>query len=85
MLGAVDAATSKRFYADRRPSVAKSFGKFVEFATPFSPVKLGLYGRRAPAKDAGVPPEGSGSHRLTIGGDAGSFTDLDWFEWETAA
>jgi hypothetical protein len=37
------------------------------------------------AKDAGVPLEGSGSHRLAIGGDAGSFTDPDWFEWEAAA
>jgi hypothetical protein len=38
-----------------------------------------------PAKDAGVPPEGSGSHRLVIGGDVGSFTDQDGFEWEAVA
>ena len=36
----VDAA-SKRFYVDRGLAVAKSFGrKYVEFATPSSPVKL---------------------------------------------
>jgi catechol 2,3-dioxygenase-like lactoylglutathione lyase family enzyme len=82
LLGAEDVAASKRFYIDRGLSVAKSFGKYVEFATPSSPVKLGLYGRRALAKDAGVAPDGSGSHRLAIGGDAGSFTDPDGFEWE---
>jgi len=63
--------------------VAKSFGrKYVEFATPSSAVKLALYGRRAAAKDAGVSPEGTGSHRLRIGSDAGSFTDPDGFAWE---
>jgi hypothetical protein len=71
------------FYTGRGLSVAKSFGKYVEFATPSGPVKLGLYGRRALAKDAGVAPDGSGSHRLAIGGDAGSFTDPDGFQWET--
>jgi catechol 2,3-dioxygenase-like lactoylglutathione lyase family enzyme len=82
LLGAADVAASKRFYTDHGLPVAKSFGKYVEFATPSSPVKLGLYGRRALAKDAGVAPDGSGSHRLAIGGDAGSFTDPDGFEWE---
>ena len=82
LLGAEDVAASKRFYTGRGLSVAKSFGKYVEFATPSSPVKLGLYGRRALAKDAGVAPDGSGSHRLAIGGDAGSFTAPDGFEWE---
>jgi catechol 2,3-dioxygenase-like lactoylglutathione lyase family enzyme len=82
LLGAEDVAASKRFYTGRGLSVAKSFGKYVEFATPSSPVKLALYGRRALAKDAGVAPDGSGSHRLAIGGDAGAFTDPDGFEWE---
>ena len=85
LLGAADVAASKRFYTDRGLSVAKSFGKYVEFATPSSPVKLGLYGRRALAKDAGVAPDGSGSHRLAIVGDTGSFTDPDGFEWEAVA
>src|ERR1700761_1966914 len=58
LLGAADVGASKRFYTDRGLSVAKSFGKYVEFATPSSPVKLGLYGRRALAKDAGVAPDG---------------------------
>jgi len=83
LLGVADVAASKRFYVDRGLAVAKSFGrKYVEFATPSGPVKLALYGRRAAAKDAGVFPEGTGSHRLTIGSDAGPFTDPDGFAWE---
>jgi predicted lactoylglutathione lyase len=86
LLGVADMAASKRFYVDRGLAVAKSFGrKYVEFATPSSSVGLGLYGRRALAKDAGVAPEGTGSHRLVIGGDAGSFTDPDGFAWQTAS
>ena len=84
LLGAADVAASKRFYVDRGLDVAKSFGrKYVEFAAPSSAVKLGLYGHRALAKDAGVAPGGTGSHRLAIGGDAGPFTDPDGFAWET--
>ena len=86
LLGVADVAASKRFYAGRGLAVAKSFGRrYVEFATPSSPVKLALYGRRAAAKDAGVAPEGTGSHRLMIGGDAGPFTDPDGFAWEAAS
>jgi hypothetical protein len=85
LLGAADVAASKRFYVDRGLAVAKSFGrKYVEFATPSSPVKLALYGRRALAKDAGVSPDGTGSHLLMIGSDAGPFTDPDGFAWEEA-
>src|SRR3954452_15151103 len=85
LLGATDVAASKRFYVDRGLAVAKSFGrKYVEFEMPSGAVALGLYGRRALAKDAGVDPEGSGSHRLVIGGDAGSFADPDGFAWELA-
>ena len=85
LLGAADVAASKRFYLDHGLAVAKSFGrKYVEFETPSSPVKLALYGRRALAKDAGVAPDGTGSHRLMIGGDAGPFTDPDGFAWEAA-
>jgi predicted lactoylglutathione lyase len=85
LLGAGDVAASKRFYVDHGLTVAKSFGrKYVEFETASSPVKLALYGRRALSKDAGVPPEGTGSHRLTIGSDAERFTDPDGFTWETA-
>ena len=86
LLGAADVAASKRFYAGRGLAVAKSFGrKYVEFATPSSPVKLALYGHRALAKDAGVPPGGTGSHRLAIGSDAGPFTDADGFAWEASS
>jgi catechol 2,3-dioxygenase-like lactoylglutathione lyase family enzyme len=86
LLGAEDVAASKQFYLDHGLEVAKSFGrKYVEFATPPGSVKLALYGRRALAKDAGVPPEGSGSHRIVIGGDAGSFIDPDGFMWEPSS
>lgn len=83
LLGVADVAASKRFYVDRGLEVARSFGrKYVQFAT--APVQLALYGRGALAKDAGVSPEGTGSHRIVIGSDAGSFTDPDGFAWEPA-
>jgi hypothetical protein len=83
LLGVADVAASKRFYVDRGLAVARSFGrKYVEFATTH--VKLALYGRRAMAKDAGVSPDGTGSHRIIIGSDAGPFTDPDGFVWEAA-
>jgi catechol 2,3-dioxygenase-like lactoylglutathione lyase family enzyme len=86
LLGVADVAASKRFYVDRGLTVAKSFGrKYVEFETTSGPVKLALYGRRALAKDAGVSPDGTGSHRLVVGSDAGPFTDPDGFAWEAAS
>ncbi len=85
-LGATDVAASKRFYTDRGLTVTKSYGRrYVEFATPTSPVNLTLYKRRALAKVAGVSPDGTGSHRLVIAGDAGPFTDPDGFAWEAAS
>jgi predicted lactoylglutathione lyase len=86
LLGVEDMAASKRFYVDRGLTVAKSFGsKYVEFATPSSPVKLALYGRKALAKDAGVAADGRGSHRVVIGVDSEPFTDPDGFAWEVAS
>jgi predicted lactoylglutathione lyase len=86
LLGVADVAASKRFYVDQGLAVAKSFGRmYVEFAVGSSPVKLALYKRRALAKDAGVSPDGTGAHRLMIGGDAGPFTDPDGFAWEAAS
>jgi uncharacterized glyoxalase superfamily protein PhnB len=83
LLGVADVKASKRFYVDRGLAVKRSFGgKYVEFDTPGSQVKLALYGRRALAKDAGVSPDGTGSHRIVIGSDAGPFTDPDGFAWE---
>jgi catechol 2,3-dioxygenase-like lactoylglutathione lyase family enzyme len=85
LLGVEDVAASKRFYVGRGLAVGKSFGgKYVEFALPSSPVKLGLYKRKGLAKDAGVACEGGGSHRIAIGSDAGAFTDPDGFAWEPA-
>jgi len=80
LLGADDVKASKRFYTDRGLEVGKSFGSYVEFVIPGSPIGLGLYKRAALAKTAGVGAEGSGSHRLAIGGGAG--VDPDGFVWE---
>jgi len=85
LLAAMDVAASKQFYVDRGLTVGKSFGKYVDFAMPTSPVKLALYGRRALAKDTGVSPDGTGSHQLSTGSDAGPFSDPDGFDWEAAS
>jgi catechol 2,3-dioxygenase-like lactoylglutathione lyase family enzyme len=85
LLAADDVAASKRFYVDRGLAVGKSFGKYVEFEMPSSAVKLGLYGRKALAKDAGVSPDGTGSHRIVINSAAGQFADPDGFAWEAAS
>jgi predicted lactoylglutathione lyase len=86
LLGVADVKASKRFYVDHGLSVAKSFGsRYVEFEAPSTHVKLALYGHRALAKDAGVSPDGTGSHRIVIGSDAAAFTDPDGFAWEAAS
>ncbi|GAB2991303.1 glyoxalase [Amycolatopsis acidiphila] len=86
LLGVADVAASKRFYVDRGLTVAKSFGRmYVEFATEPGAVKLALYRRRALAKDAGVSPDGTGSHRIAVVGAAEPFTDPDGFAWETTS
>jgi predicted lactoylglutathione lyase len=83
LLGVQDVKATKAFYADLGLAVGKSFGgKYVEFDTGGSALTLALYGRRALAKDAGVPEDGTGSHRLVIAGDVGAFTDPDGFVWE---
>jgi catechol 2,3-dioxygenase-like lactoylglutathione lyase family enzyme len=84
LLGVADVAATKRFYVDRGLAVGRSFGrKYVEFASPSAPVKLALYGRRALAKDAGVSPDGTGSHRIIIQSDGAACTDPDGFVWES--
>jgi predicted lactoylglutathione lyase len=86
LLGAGDIAASKQFYIARGLTVAKSFSRmYVEFATGSSALKLALYRRRALAKDAGVSPDGTGSHRIALGGAAEPFTDPDGFAWETTS
>ena len=86
LLGAADVAATKKFYVERGLTVAKSFGrKYVEFDAQPGPVGLGLYGYKALAKDVGVPPDGTGSHRIAINSDAGLFTDPDGFAWEAAS
>ncbi|MGA6167021.1 glyoxalase [Amycolatopsis magusensis] len=82
-LGVDDVVASKRFYAEQGLAVGKSFARmYVEFESGEGSVKLALNRRRALAKNAGVDPGGTGSHRLTIGG--GAFTDPDGFAWEPA-
>jgi predicted lactoylglutathione lyase len=81
LLGVGDVLASKRFYVDKGLTVAKSFARtYVEFAT--TGVKLALYKHKALAKDAGVPADGTRSHRIAIVGDAGPFDDPDGFAWE---
>jgi len=48
-------------------------------AAPGSQATLALLGRKAVAKDAGVSADGTGSHRIVIGGGAGAVTDPDGF------
>ncbi|MPZ54840.1 MAG: glyoxalase [Acidimicrobiia bacterium] len=85
-LGVADVATSKQFYVDHGFEVTKSYGKrYAELGPTSSPIKLALNKHGALAKAAGVPADGTGSHRLTIGSDAGPFTDPDGFVWEAIA
>ncbi|MFF8381517.1 glyoxalase [Streptomyces sp. NPDC015661] len=87
LLGVEAVKATKQFYAGQGLTVSKSVGsKYVEFAAgQSSPLKLALYKRRALAKDLGVPADGTGSHRIVLGGTAGAFTDPDGFAWEAAA
>ncbi|MEN3583825.1 glyoxalase [Streptomyces sp. ZYX-F-203] len=84
LLGVEDVKATKQFYVGRGMTVAKSFGgKYAEFAPAQSGrVKLALYKRRALAKDLGVPADGTGSHRIVLGGTTAAFTDPDGFVWE---
>ena len=85
LIGAADVAASKQFYVDRGFGVGKSFGrKYVEFTAGSGRVTLALLSRKALAKDAGVPMEGSGSHRLSLVGGSTAATDPDGFVWEPA-
>ncbi|WP_344525837.1 glyoxalase [Streptomyces albiaxialis] len=88
LLGVEDVKASKQFYVEQGLAVEKSFGgKYVEFAADESggPFTLALYKRRGLAKVAGVPADGTGSHRIVLGSSAGSFTDPDGFAWEAAS
>jgi hypothetical protein len=82
LIGADDVSASKKFYVARGLTVGKSFGSYVDFKMGSSPIGFGLYKRAALAKDAGVPSEGSGSHRLAVNSVLGEFTDPDGFPWE---
>jgi predicted lactoylglutathione lyase len=83
LLGVTDLKATKKFYVDHGLTVAKSFGgKYAEFESGGSKVKLALYPRSAAAKDAGVDAEGSGSHRVAVGAGGEPFTDPDGFVWE---
>ncbi|NKY51053.1 glyoxalase [Nocardia vermiculata] len=86
LLGVDNVKATKQFYVERGLTVGKSYGsKYVDFEAPEGSIKLALYGRRAAAKDAGVPPEGTGSHRVVFAGGVGAFTDPDGFVWTIAA
>jgi predicted lactoylglutathione lyase len=86
LLGVEDVPASKRFYVDHGFTVARSFARaYVEFDASQTAIKLALYKRRALAKDAGVSPEGSGSHRLIIESDGAPFSDPDGFTWDAGS
>ncbi|WP_304455383.1 glyoxalase [Nocardiopsis sp. YSL2] len=86
LLGVADVAATKRFYVEQGMAVARSFGRaYAEFESGDDAVKLSLYRRKALAKVAGVPAEGSGSHRIVVNGDLGPFTDPDGFAWESVS
>ncbi|MEV5420404.1 VOC family protein [Streptomyces albogriseolus] len=83
LLGVEDVKATKQFYVGRGLTTGKSFGgKYVEFAGDPGSVKLSLYKRKALAKVAGVPVEGSGSHRIALVSPVGPFTDPDGFVCE---
>ncbi|MEU4361745.1 glyoxalase [Promicromonospora sp. NPDC023987] len=82
LIGADNVPASKKFYVERGLTVGKSFGSYVDFKMGSSPIGFGLYKRSALAKDGGVAPEGTGSHRIAINSDLGEFTDPDGFAWE---
>lgn len=85
LIGSDDIAATKQFYVDRGFAIARSFGKkYVEFEPGSGAVTLGLLPRKALAKDAGVPIEGSGSHRVVLVGGDTAATDPDGFVWEPA-
>ncbi|MEU8924353.1 glyoxalase [Kitasatospora sp. NPDC048545] len=86
LLGVENVKATREFYVGRGLTVARSFGgKYTEFASGGpGAVKLALYKRRALAKEVGVAVDGSGSHRIVLGGTAGSFADPDGFAWEAA-
>jgi hypothetical protein len=82
LLGVADVKATKQFYADHGLTVGKSYGgKYAELETG-DRVKLALSPRKVVAKNADIPLEGSGSHRLVVLGDVGTFTDPDGFVWE---
>lgn len=86
LIGADDVLASKAHYVERGFRVARSFGrKYVEFEAADGPVTLGLLGRKALAKDAGVPMAGSGSHRIVLNGGGSAVVDPDGFAWEPAS
>ncbi|BBH16750.1 hypothetical protein Back2_10370 [Nocardioides baekrokdamisoli] len=82
LLGVSDMSATKDFYVAQGLTLGKSYGgKYAEFAGDGA-IKLALYPRKAAAKDAGVPAEGSGSHRLVVASTGGAFADPDGFIWE---
>jgi len=84
LIGADDVRASRAFYSERGFGVRRSFGSYVDFETPKGTIGLGLYKRAALAKSAGVPADGSGSHRITIHGTPGTAVDPDGCAWAPA-
>lgn len=81
LLGVDSVKAGKRFYQEQGLTVAKSFPSYVEFDS--GAITLALYKRASLAKQVGIDPSGSGSHRLAVVADR-TFTDPDGYAWMTA-
>ena len=80
-LGVADVARSRRFYAERGFTVAKSFGRrFAELTT--GEVTLTLNPREKLARTMGVDANDAPERGLVIAADVEPFRDPDGFVWE---
>jgi catechol 2,3-dioxygenase-like lactoylglutathione lyase family enzyme len=89
-VGVADMKRAKEFYAERLGlPIKKDYSKFVSFDGGEGRPDLALYKWEALAKDADVPPAGSGFRGFTLslaaahGAQGGYFTDPDGYLWKT--
>lgn len=86
LLGVDDVKASKQFFVSQGFQAGRSFGgKYAEFPDTDGGITLALYPRKAAAKEVGMDPARSGSHRLTVGTDGPAFTDPDGYVFRAAS
>ena len=73
LLGAEDVSASKKFYVERGLAVGKSFGSYVDFATPVEPDRAGALqaprarqGRRRPRRGHRIAPDPAQCRRRVV-------------------